>query len=215
MAAARSHALVLFVLLTVASFMTRWRGGHRIGWALILLGVIWLVSGEERLQRFTTLRDTEYVSERISGSINKRFFELAYEYPLGNGLGGGGTSVPYFLQQRLRDPVSMENEYVRIMLEQGLPGLVLWLVFIAWALLRRTTPSGDPWFLGRRLAWAASAAYFATGLIGVGLLTSVPQTCLLLLSTGWVAVQPTPELARETRSPAPDRVGARLAREPA
>jgi hypothetical protein len=194
MSAARSHALVLFVLLVIASFTSRWRSGYRFGWALILIGVVWLVSGEERLQRFTTLSDTEYVTERIAGSINKRFLELAYEYPLGNGLGGGGTSVPYFLQSRLRDPVVMESEYARIMLEQGLPGLALWIVFLAWILLRRTTPRDHPWLICRRMAWAASLCYFALGLLGVGLLTSVPQTCLLLLSAGWVAVPPAPEL---------------------
>lgn len=216
MAAARSHALVLFVLLIVASFSTRLRGGARFGWVLILAAVIWLVSGEERLQRFTTLGDTEYVTQRIAGSINKTFIDLAYEYPLGNGLGGGGTSVPYFLERRLRNPVAMESEYARILLEQGLPGLVLWVAFLLWAFLSRTTPRGHPWYLGRSLAWAASASYFAIGLIGVGLLTSVPQTCLLLLATGWIAAPPAPDAA-----PAPSPVRARsspsrdLAGEPA
>jgi hypothetical protein len=210
MAAARSHALVLFVLLVVASFTARWRGGHRLGWVMILFAVVWLVSGEERLQRFTTLRDTEYVSERIAGSINKRFLDLAHDYPLGNGLGGGGTSVPYFLQQRLRDPVLMESEYARIMLEQGLPGLALWIAFLAWLLLRRTTPPDHSWLLGRRMAWAASLCYFALGLIGVGLLTSVPQTCLLLMSAGWIAVPPAPEAVAKT---APQRAGSPLPRE--
>jgi len=37
--------------------------------------------------------------------------------------------------------------------------------------------------------------YFATGLIGTGLLTSIPQTCLLLLTTGWIA-SPKPAKAR-------------------
>jgi len=43
------------------------------------------------------------------------------------------------------------------------------------------------WSFGRRLAWFTAGSYFATGLIGIGLLTSIPQTCLLLLTTGWIA----------------------------
>jgi hypothetical protein len=50
----------------------------------------------------------------------------------------------------LRNPVAVENEYARIMLEQGLPGLALWLAFIFWTLTRPLTT--DPWYLGKWLA---------------------------------------------------------------
>jgi len=113
-------------------------------------------------------------------------------------LGAGGTSIPYFLSGRIENPVGMENEYARIMLEQGLIGLGLWIIFIAWVLTRRGGGASDPWFLGRRLAWTTCAAYFATGLIGTGLLTSLPQTCLFLLTVGWVA-SGQPERATEER----------------
>ena len=88
------------------------------------------MSSQERLQRFLTLRDTEALVERIGWSINTSLIEAVVEYPLGNGLGGGGTSIPYFLQDRIRHPVLLENEYARIVLELGLPGLGLWLVFL-------------------------------------------------------------------------------------
>ena len=117
------------------------------------------------------------------------FFELAATYPFGNGLGGGGTSIPYFLRDRIEKPIGMENEYARIMLEQGVLGLALWLAFITWLLTRPGLAKSDPWFYGNRLAWVTCAAYFGTGLIGTGLLTSIPQTCLLLLNVGWVAAR--------------------------
>ena len=156
---------------------------------LILIGISWLAFGEERLQRFTELQNTQMVSERIVGSVNMNFFEAAATYPFGNGLGGGGTSIPYFLQNRIEKPVLIENEYARILLEQGLVGLALWVAFIIWVLIRPQPPRTDPWFVGRRLAWVTCAAYFATGLIGTGLLTSIPHTCLLLLDVGWVGAQ--------------------------
>jgi hypothetical protein len=47
-------------------------------------------------------------------------------------------------------------------------------------------------YVGRRLAYVVCACVFATGLIGTGLLTSVPSTAILLLLTGWIVV---PEVA--------------------
>ncbi len=208
MAASRSHALVLFAV-TLATLFSGGLRSRRFGWIVAVAAVAWVVSGDPRLQRFTTLEDTEFVTQRIAMSVNMGFFELAREFPLGNGLGGGGTSIPYFLQGRVRRPVKMENEYARIVLEQGLPGLALWIAFIIWVFTRRrSVPSADPWFLGRRLAWVATGAYFCSGLLGVGLLTAIPQTGLFLLLTGWIAVpqevedqHEQPEPAREMTAP--------------
>ncbi|MCA1594271.1 MAG: O-antigen ligase family protein [Acidobacteria bacterium] len=190
MAAARSPVIILALIVGAIVLSGRLKT-H--GWALFLLmlvGVGWLVSSEERMQRFMTLKDVDYVSERVHWSVNDSFLDLTVEYPMGNGLGGGGTSMPYFLQGRVRPPeYFMENEYARIVLEQGVLGLCLWAGFIWWAFTRRTTRPGETWFLGRRLLWVTCAAFFATGMIGKGLLTSIPGTSLLLLSVGWIVVR--------------------------
>ena len=127
-AAARSHAIVLFLLLVVITFSITFSGRLKLipflGWIVMLAGIGWVVSSEERLQRFMTLKDTDSVSDRIGISVNKGFLERAIEYPLGNGLGGGGTSLPYFLQDKVVRPVAIESEYGRIMLEQGIPGFL-------------------------------------------------------------------------------------------
>ena len=203
MAASRSHALVLFAV-TLATLFSGGLRSRRFGWIVAVAAVAWVVSGDERLQRFRTLEDTEFVTQRIALSVNMGFFELAREFPLGNGLGGGGTSIPYFLQGRLRRPVRMESEYARIVLEQGLPGLALWIAFIIWVFTRRPVPRSDPWFLGRRLARVATGAYFCSGLIGIGLLTAIPHTGLFLLLTGWIAVPPDVEDQQEQPEPALD-----------
>ena len=202
MAAARIHFVVLFILVVVTTVSSRIGWVSRLGWVLMLVGVGWIVSGEERLQRFMTLQDTEAISERVTGSVNKTFFERAIAYPLGNGLGGGGTSLPYFLQDRLNERITIENEYARIMLEEGVPGLCLWVAFIVWIFALHKSERTDPWFLGRRLIWVACLAYFLTGLLGIGLLTSIPQTCLMLLGMGWIAVrQPVAETTLLLRPP--------------
>ena len=206
-AATRLHFITAAIIVIVAVLSSRSRASHLLGWVMILAGIGWLVSGEQRLQRFTELRDTEMVAQRMVGSVNMGFFDLASAYPFGNGLGGGGTSIPYFLSERIENPVGMENEYARIMLEQGLVGLALWLAFIAWLLTVRGPDAADSWFFGRRLAWATCAAYFATALIGTGLLTSIPQTCLFLLNVGWVASRQSQTATEQSFVPGKDLSG--------
>jgi hypothetical protein len=196
MSAARTHFLVAAVLVIVATFSLRSRFGYALGWLILLCGVGWLVSGEQRLQRFKELGSAETVQERVSWSVNMNFVEIAAQYPFGNGLGGGGTSIPYFLQDRIQNPIGMENEYARIMLEQGLTGLLIWVVFILWIFTRRNQDPGDSWYLGRRLAFVSCSVFFISALIGTGLLTSIPQSGLFLLLVGWVGSrQPMAEAA--------------------
>jgi hypothetical protein len=189
MSAARTHFVVASVLIVVTTLSLRSRVGHAVGWLLLIAVIGWGISGENRLQRFLELRETDMVAERISSSVNMRFFEIAATYPFGNGLGGGGTSIPYFLQDQIRNPVTMENEYARITLEQGVVGLVFWGAFIIWLITRRANDPRDPWFLGRRLARVACIVLFVTGLTGTGLLTAIPQTSIFLLLAGWVGAQ--------------------------
>ncbi len=132
-AAARSPVIMLAVLLTATLFAPELKGVARGGWVLMIVAVLYTVSGQARLQRFMTLRDSEVVVQRVAFSANKSFWQLAISYPFGNGLGGGGTNMPFFLQGRIRHLVIMENEYARIMLEQGIIGLGAWVAFIAWA----------------------------------------------------------------------------------
>lgn len=189
-AAARSPVIILALMLLTVFVTVRLKAQ---GWAFLLvmlLGVGWIVSSEARLQRFMTLQDVDFVSERVSWSVNDSFTQLLTEYPLGNGLGGGGTSMPYFLAAEVNPPsYYMENEYARIVLEQGVLGLCLWAAFIVWLFTRRHVRRADVWYVGRRLMWVACAAFFATGMIGKGLLTSIPGTALMLLGAGWIAVR--------------------------
>jgi hypothetical protein len=200
MSAARTHFLAAAILIIVAAFSLRSRIGYALGWVVLLCVIGWAASGEQRLQRFMELTDTDAVAERVSYSVNMGFFEIAAKYPFGNGLGGGGTSIPYFLQARISSPVGIENEYGRIMLEQGIMGLVIWVAFVLWVITRRDYDPSDSWYLGRRLAKVASAVFFVAALGGTGLLTSIPQTSLFLLLVGWVgARQRRTELAEVAR----------------
>jgi hypothetical protein len=196
MSAARSHFLVLVVLITVATFSTRLRPIYRVGWVVVLVVVSYVVSTQERMQRFTTLDDRQFVESRFEASVNTTLLDAMIDYPFGVGLGGGGTSMPFFLMDRLNTPVAVESEWGRIELETGLLGLAAWCGFLVWVFTRPQAHRGDPAFLGWRLAWVACICFFAFGFIGIGLFTSIPSTAILLMLVGWIATHHTGEADR-------------------
>jgi hypothetical protein len=189
MAATRVHFVVMAVLIVVATLSAQMRPGVRLIW-MILMGLIGLLTANtERLQRFSSLQDTEFLEIRLYASLNKSFLDIIDQYTMGNGLGGGGTSLPYFLQARVQNAaLGLENEYSRLVLEQGIIGLVLWLIFLAWIFTRRTADKQDSWFIGKRLAWFTCLAYFAVAVVGIGLFVAVPQSCVTFLLLGWIAI---------------------------
>jgi hypothetical protein len=199
LSAARIHFVALLILAVVFSVSSKIRGSQRLAWVVVVVAVGYLVSGHERMQRFETLQDKEMVVSRIEGSVNASFWDALTQYPMGNGLGGGGTSIPYFLYDRLRAPLIIESEYARIQLEMGVFGLVLWICFFVWIFTRPKPHISDTWYVGRRLGWTACALFCAMGMIGTGLLTGIPCSALLLLMLGWVAV-PRPNSQRRLTS---------------
>ena len=189
LSASRSQALIMVALVIVIAFTIRARAGAYAGWAILIGATAWLVVSAPRLQRITTIRDASYVETRLHDSANASLIAAAEQHPLGIGLGAGGTSIPYFLHDRLNaeDSIVIENEYARIMLEQGLPGLFLWIAFIIWALSRAAPRRSDKWFISRRLAYVGVALVLGTGVIGLGLLSWVPGTAELLMLMGWIS----------------------------
>jgi hypothetical protein len=126
LAGSRSAVVLLLIVGVATTLPGALRNVPHGTWVALIAAVAMVVAVTPRMQRFITLQDTSYVKGRIYGSMNENFLLLAADYPLGKGLGGGGTSLPYFLQDRVSDPVVLENEYARIMAEQGIPGLTLW-----------------------------------------------------------------------------------------
>jgi hypothetical protein len=204
MAAARTHMITAALLVLVVTFSGQLRSDQWVRWIVAVALVGYVISGQERLQRFTTLEDTSFLAERWTGSVNEGFVEAIRTYPLGFGLASGGTSVPYFLRGKA-SPLVMENEYARIGIEQGLPGLALWVVFLLWVFIRWPGRSDTGWALGRLLGWIACGVFFFSGLTGVGLLSSVPQTVLMLITMGWFVAAPRSRLVLARYTPKPRR----------
>lgn len=189
MASTRQGMVVAGLLALVASFSGKVGSLKRVIWAVAIVAAIWAAMHNDRWQRYKEL-DSESVEDRIAGSVNRSFLEVLLEYPMGNGLGGGGTSIPYFLASEVNRPVWVENSYGTILLEQGVVGLILWIGFLVWFVFNRAGFVKDEWIAGRRMAWWACLITFAIGMIGNGLLTAVPGTFMLCLMIGWISVRP-------------------------
>jgi hypothetical protein len=155
-------------------------------------GILFMVNSPS-FSRMKTVLDSETYSSRIGVSVNRSFFEVVTEYPFGNGLGGGGTSIPFFLVNQLRNPVSVENEYARIALEQGIVGLLIWISFILWFILRPSWPREHGWARCQILYRIMLVFSFLTSLIGTGMLTAIPASFVFLLLIGWVSTAPAPD----------------------
>jgi hypothetical protein len=186
MCGARSPIVVFAVAVVVAWMLT----GLSLKLGLVVAILLWagfsVARNDERLQRASTVQDSEFVSQRIAGSVNVGFLELMMKYPFGAGLGSAvGTSLPYFLSHLAPEQIGLENEYGRILVEQGWPGLIGWLAFSGWLYaLPPRSRSRPPWWLGVVLMYSVTLSFWATAFIGTGILASVPATFFMLTQMG-------------------------------
>jgi hypothetical protein len=179
-------ALLLLLLLSGLSF-------RLLALLGILMGIVgFFVAHDVRMQRFLTMTDAEVVAQRLQLSANHKFWDLLVEYPAGAGLGRAwGTSIPSFLRHQAKPPIGLENEYSRILIEQGLVGLLLFLGFLFWVhrhppyRLPLTDPSGTQ----TKFAYATSLTFWLTAFIGAGAFTSIPSSALALFLLGMVVRQ--------------------------
>jgi hypothetical protein len=186
MCAARQPAIMFLATTIVLWVVTRFNLVIGFVAAGLTAVAILFASTNERLQRVTTVEDTEMISERVTMSANETIFELMADYPLGGGMGSSaGTSIPFFLMDRAPVAIGLENEYCRILIDQGLIGLGLWVGFIVW-LFYRPPPYrlSATWGLGVMIMFALAATNWATAFIGTGTLSSVPGSVMLLTTMG-------------------------------
>jgi hypothetical protein len=179
-------------VLIVGTFLCWYRSGISLRvftWAVVAgVVAVAVAASNPRLQRFFDLSDPEIVLGRASISIHEGAADVILQHPLGAGLGAGAPSIPYFLADKAPPPIPVESEYVRLVVDVGWIGLALWLSFVAWLYSRPLRSTSDP-----RVYWTALFGYGITvaawlaGLIGIGLLVSIPGSSLLLLNMGLVA----------------------------
>jgi hypothetical protein len=189
LSATRTSVVSLVAGLAVTG-LTRGPGLLRGRWLVLLLvgaaaAYYTVAKIDTRMQRFRTLEDTGMVAERVGGPLSRlqQTLEVVVQYPLGNGLTGAfGVSVPQFLRQYVdirKKSVDVESEYGRIAGTQGLLGLLLYVGFFVWLFTR---PRGTDYL--SRFAFGFGLTSVLSAVAGVGLLSAVPTSPLLLLLLG-------------------------------
>lgn len=183
----RLPVATLGILILTRVFTGKVNVGFLILTIILGTGVLYFVMQNERMQRFMELQDVEMVGDRVSASVSIRFFEVVAEFPMGRGMGAGGTSIPYFLQHHLPEGMGMtiENEYGRIVLEQGLPGLLIFLAFMTFWLLK-PLDRRDVLYGSKALLWALGLVWLGTMLMGCGAFATIPSAALMLLTFGFI-----------------------------
>jgi hypothetical protein len=186
MCAARQPVVTFVITTLIAWICTRFHPIFGLI-ALALMAVGFAVTAtNERLERASSLEDTSYVSDRMRSSANDTLLDLITDYPGGAGMGSSiGTSIPFFLADRAPKMIGLENEYCRILVDQGWVGLSLWIVFLIW-LFRWPPPLrlGARWGLGLVLMYSLTLTNWATAFIGTGMLSAVPASVILLAQMG-------------------------------
>lgn len=192
MCGSRSPVVAAVLILVFAWFLSGF--SMKVGIPIVLgfAAFIFLILSNERFQRVTSLSEQTMVASRIRGSVNENFLELFFDYPFGAGMGSSvGTSVPFFLQNRAPKQVGLENEYSRILVDQGWIGLLLWLLFLFWLHVPwpRLKQSRDGFGFGTSMIYAGSLLAWATAVIGSGLLSSIPGSAILLINMGIIVAR--------------------------
>ena len=126
--------------------------------------------------------------------MNTSFFELLGRYPFGNGLAiAAGTSIPFFMQNLATGHIiGIENEYGRIVCEQGVIGLLFWLGLVGWICTNTRAPA-TALPAGRTFATILIFVYWIVGATGNGLLSAIPTTAIFLLLCGMRVAAPARE----------------------
>jgi hypothetical protein len=205
--AARSPVLALAAV-TAALAVRRFRSrGVQLGLVAASCALLVAVPRVTRFQRFETLSDLSYATARVEGSVNAEFLDTIVDYPFGRGLGSAlGTSIPYFLADQARPQIGMENEYVRISVEEGLLGLCVWAAFALYVLGQNPFRLVRSGFAVGLAIWIVCAFTWLQGFVGTGMLASVPGTAIVLIYMGMLAVQ------RTTGEPAAEAFGGHAQR---
>ena len=186
MCAARQPVVIFGLATLIAWACTRFHPKIGLGAAGLVVAGLTIAVSDDRLDRAATLNDTEAVSDRVHASVSQSLLDLVIEYPLGAGMGSSvGTSIPYFFAGRAPVAIGLENEYCRILIDQGWVGLAAWLAFLGWVLLRPPpTRLESRWGLALVLMYALVFTTWATAFIGTGMLSSIPGSVLLLTQMG-------------------------------
>lgn len=189
--ASRSSWIAFFLCSALLCLLRVRRSTLNIAIAGVLVYFLFLVTASLTegflVDRAMTLRDQDFLSDRISGTFVGAF-EHALEYPLGRGLGHTG-GVPAVLAREWKiETRNMDNEFGRALLEMGWIGLALLVYFVImlFRLLFAALRAGQRGDVASPLtAVSLALVTVLVGLpVGNPLGTSIPQSVYFWLLLG-------------------------------
>ncbi len=146
--------------------------------------------GEKVVARFESLRDMEMVRHRTVNTTSAMFADTVEKYPLGRGLGTASMASRHLLGEDSSGWAMVENYPSKLQMETGIPGLLLFYLFLVVLSVRWRRqwlkPLEGPIF---NLA-SALTAYCLTQFITSGLFGSLdtpPQSVFLWALIGIAA----------------------------
>jgi O-antigen ligase len=135
--------------LAVAIFKAR--AHRRLFWALAAVGLIGLavLVDEAFVERMWTIRDSTVDSEEADSSARSRIivaraqWEMFLDYPMGSGHRGTAALSPRYLEDRWltrsregeQGARSSHNTFLTTLVEQGIPGAILFIWLALWTVL--------------------------------------------------------------------------------
>jgi len=195
-----------------------------------------MLSPPDFIERIKTITKATESTEEMDGSAASRLviidaqFRMFEAHPLGTGHRGTRTLSPLYLdedyltQNRFGEggARSSHNTLMAVLVDQGLPGLLIWLALMCWALfalieLRRLERRGMPYALATyRMSLAGALALVTlSGMFSNYFKAEITIWCLALLASlqqlGRAAVEETADSADAAREPPPTPSRARPA----
>ena len=168
------------ISLAVMSVMLVWHSKHKLmAGALLVAGVVLVLSSmpEQWLQRMETI--TEYQQDgsfqgREEAWSNGLFFVQSHLW-VGSGFGGWRAINVKFHGAANPSSRDWHSAYVAVLVEHGVPGLLLWLLLLAGTMvrlslmIRRGILRGDSWAVDHGAMLRASLIAYGIGGISLGI----------------------------------------------
>lgn len=198
----RSGYLALAVMLAVLA-VTRLRERRQVLIVLVLgalfAGAIWvspvaqegIASARDEWNNAAVLKEPTRVGIRVV--MYENTLEIVRERPLlGTGTGGFGRAYSAHVKAKYGDwrqlpTADPHNQYLHVLAEQGVIGLLMFLAYIAAGLLDRSAGSTRVLAVGMLLAWSATSMLS-------GHFKTFAEGYLLALVLGTMLARPVPQL---------------------
>jgi len=176
-------------------------GGASIALVFGALKFTSIGSGVYEVQRMRTALDPNNASLQVRVENQKKLFEYLKSHPFGGGVGSAGYWGLRFNPNSFLANLALDSWYVKIAAEQGFPGLILFIGFVLYFLVRgyyRISLVYDPEVKNVLIALYSGIAGIAVASYGNQVWGQMPTGIILYVSMAIIWTFSTPNFNRAT-----------------